>query len=152
MAASALKFMMRLAIEFEAPVVVSGGPLGTRRVLYARTGKFEGSGLRGEVHAGGGDWVLIRRDRSAQLDIRFTLRTEEGETIFLQGTRLFIASDSVSARIRAGSKVSLEEYYFRSPFLFETGSARLSHLNLVLYIGVGQRTAAGMTTDIFAVS
>ena len=36
--------------------------------------------------------------------------------------------------------------------LFEAGSARLRHLNHSLHIGVGQRTATGMITEVFAVS
>lgn len=146
-----LNFLMRIAVEFETPFVVSGGPLGTRRFLCAKNGQFEGSGLRGQVQPGGGDWVLVRRDQSAQLDIRFALRTEEGELVLMQGAGLFSASESVALRIRRGEDVGPENYYFRTSILFETGSERLSHLNSALHIGVGQRTPSGMTTDVFVV-
>jgi len=36
--------------------------------------------------------------------------------------------------------------------VFEAGFARLNHLNRELHVGVGQRTAGGMVTDVFAVA
>src|SRR3954447_2232685 len=67
-----LEFKMRIAVEFDTPLAIVDGPL-TRRILHVASGKFDGPGLRGIVLAGGGDWVLVRRDGSAELDIRFAL-------------------------------------------------------------------------------
>lgn len=142
---------MRIAVEFEAPRAIVGGPLGTRRILHVAGGEFEGPSLRGKVLSGG-DWVLIRRDGSAELDIRFTLITAEDELVYLRSTGLFVASETVATRLRNGESVAPEDYYFRTSILFEAGSAKLDHLNHVLHVGVGQRTAIGMITDVFAVS
>jgi hypothetical protein len=147
-----LTLQMRIAVEFGMTRTIADAPLGARRILHVTSGVFEGAAIRGEVLPGGGDWVLNRRDGSAQLDIRFTLLTNEDELIYFRSNGLFVASDAVTARIRSGETVRPDEYYFRTSVLLEAGSARLSRLNRTLHVGVGQRTASGMITDVFAVS
>lgn len=147
-----LALLMRIAVEFDTPRAIADGPLGPRRILHVTTGTFEGTALRGEVLPGGGDWLVARRDGSTELDIRFTLLTTEDELVYFRSTGLFVASDAITARIRGGENVSPDQYYFRTSVLFEAGSARLSHLNRALHVGVGQRTPDGMITDVFAVS
>ena len=142
---------MRIAVEFDAPLAIVDGPLWTRRILHVASGQFDGPELRGNVLPGGGDWVLVRRDGSAELDIRFALKTVEDELVYFRSTGLFVASDTVAALIRSGEHVAPDEYYFRTSILFETASKRLGHLNHALHVGVGQRTATGMITDVFAV-
>jgi uncharacterized protein DUF3237 len=146
-----LEFLMQIAVEFEAPHAISGGPLGMRRILHVSRGSFEGPALQGTVMPGGGDWVLMRRDGAAELDIRFTLKTAADEIVYLRSTGLFVASEAVSARIRRAEAVDRAEYYFRTSILFEADSARLARLNCMLHLGVGCRTATGMATDIFAI-
>jgi hypothetical protein len=113
---------------------------------------FDGPSLSGSVLPGGGDWLLSRRDGSTELDIRFALRTAEGEAIYLRSFGLFVADAAVTARIRGGEDVPSDAYYFRTAILFEAGAPRLGHLNRTLHIGVGQRRPNGMVTDIFALS
>jgi hypothetical protein len=100
---------------------------------------------------GGGDWVLLRRDGVAELDIRFTLRTEDAQLIYLRSGGIFDMSPRVSERIRKGEDVDPSEYYFRTSPVFETGSEKYSRLNRVVAVGVGRRTMTGMVTDIFEV-
>jgi hypothetical protein len=145
-------FQMRIAVEFEAARAIVDGPLGTRRFLHVASGGFEGPSIRGEILPGSGDWILVRRDGSSELDIRFTLRTAEDELVYLRGAGLFAADEAVIARIRSGGRVSPDDYYFRTTILFETAAARLNHLNRMLHIGMGQRTSTGMITEIFSVS
>jgi hypothetical protein len=147
-----LEFRMRIAVEFQAPVAIADGPLGTRRILHVASGTFEGPSFRGTVLPGGGDWIVVRHDGSAELDIRFALKTAEDEFAYLRSTGLYVASEAVTARIRAGGQVARDDYYFRTSILFEAASATLRRLNQVLHVGVGQRTATGMITDVFAVS
>jgi hypothetical protein len=142
---------MRIAVEFDTPRVIADGPFDGRRVLHVTSGTFAGAALRGEVLPGGGDWLVGRRDGSIELDIRFTLRTSEDEIIYFRSAGLFLASEAVTARIRSGENVPADAYYFRTAVLFEAGSPRLSHLSRALHVGVGQRIASGMITDVYAV-
>lgn len=144
-------FRMRIAVEFATPLALDG-PLWSRRILHVAGGEFDGPGLQGQVMPGGGDWVLVRNDGSAELDIRFTLRTGTGELVYVRSTGLFVAPDAVMARIRGGEDVPVGAYYFRTSALFETAAQRLNHLNHALHVGAGRRTPTGMITDLFAIS
>ena len=113
-------------------------------------GSFSGPRLRGRILPGGGDWVLLRRDGVAQLDIRLTLRTDD-ELVYVSCDGIFDIAPEVRQRILQGAEVDPSEYYFRTALGFETGAQKYSWLNRLLGVGVGKRTAAGMETEVFAV-
>lgn len=143
---------MQLSVEFDDPVVLADVPLGSRRILTARGGAFQGEDLRGEVIAGGGDWVLHRGDGASDLDIRLTLRTDAGELIALSSRGIFDAPPEVTQRIRGGESPEPDEYYFRTALFFETGAAAHRRLNRIVAVGFGTRLPDGMTTEVFEVT
>jgi hypothetical protein len=145
------EFLMRITADLDAPQVLAETPLGTRLVLGLKGGSFEGPRLKGAMVPGGGDWVLMRRDGVAELDIRFTLRTDDGELICMNCAGIADIAPEVRKRIQQGEDMDPASYYFRTTPLFETGAAKYSWLNRLIAVGVGRRTAAGMVTDIFAV-
>jgi hypothetical protein len=145
------EFLMQLRVQLEAALVVPDAPLGTRRILGAKGGAFSGPGCQGEVLPGGGDWVLDRRDGVAELDIRFALRTDDGQVIYMHCRGMFHAPPQMRQRMRNGEEPDPAEYYFRTSPVFETGSAKYGRLNRLVAVGVGRRTASGMVTDIFEV-
>ena len=98
-------------------------PLGTRRILYMKGGSFSGPRLRGRILPGGGDWVLLRRDGVAQLDIRLTLRTDDEELIYVSCDGIFDIAPDARKRILQGEELDPSEYYFRTSFTFETADA-----------------------------
>jgi hypothetical protein len=125
--------------------------LGNRRILNVIGGSFFGNGFQGELLRGGGDWVLLRGDGVAELDIRFTLRTQDAQPIYVRSGGIVDMSPQVSDRIRNGEDVDPSEYYFRTSPAFETGSEKYSRLNRLVAVGVGRRTTTGMVTDMFEV-
>lgn len=143
--------LMQLSAELDDPLVVAGGPAGVRRILYAQRGEFSGARLRGDLLPGGGDWVLQRHDGIAELDIRFVLRTDDQQLIYVTCDGIFDISPEHRERIRAGGEVDPSDYYFRTAVLFETGAEKYRWLNRLLAVGVGKRTAAGMVTEVFAI-
>jgi len=143
------EYLMRLSAEFDAPQDVGETPLGRRRILLVRRGEFAGPALHGTLLPGGGDWVLVRRDGVAQLDIRFTLRTDEAALIYVHCTGLADLPPEVRRRIESGAEVAPSEYYFRTALAFETAAPRHVWLNRIVAVGVARRTALGMATDVF---
>ncbi len=73
------EFLMQLSADLSDPQVLTDAPHGTRRIMYMKRGSFSGPRLTGQVLPGGGDWVPLRPDGVAELDIRLTLRTDDGE-------------------------------------------------------------------------
>jgi hypothetical protein len=145
------EFLMQLSAELDDAQVLSDAPLGTRRIMYMKRGSFSGPRLKGQVLPGGGDWVMVRRDGVAELDIRLTLRTDQGDLIYMSCEGLFDIAPEARQRILKGEDIDPSEYYFRTAPRFEAGSGTYGWLNRLLAVGVGRRTAAGMVTDIFAV-
>ena len=59
-------------------------PYGRRRIATVTGGSFEGEELRGSVlPSPGGDWLLLRRDGILQLDVRLTLKTDDGHLVYM---------------------------------------------------------------------
>lgn len=115
------EFLLQLSAELDDAQVLGDTPLGTRRILYMKGGSFSGPRLRGRILPGGGDWVLLRRDGVAQLDIRLTLRTDDDELIYVSCDGIFDIAPEVRQRILQGAEVDPSEYYFRTALGFETG-------------------------------
>ncbi len=116
------------------PAFVQNGPQGTRFVVEARAGSFEGAKLKGTVRGPGGDWVTLRPDGSGKLDVRLILETDDGGTILM--TYNGIMTD-------AGAKI-------RSAPLFETGDERYAWLNTVQAVALGAADANGVTYEVYA--
>lgn len=144
--------LMRLAAEFDEPQTIENGPHGTRRILYMTGGSFAGARLSGAVLPRGADWVTARADGVFQLDIRLTLRTDDGALIYVNSNGLFDIEAGKLGRLRNGEPIPASEYYFRTTLLFETGDVRYGWLNRILAVGVGTRTPTGMSTEVFALT
>ena len=142
---------MQMSADLDDPLLVRDGPVGTRRILYARRGTFSGAGLRGNLLPGGGDWVLQRQDGIAELDIRFVLGTDDAQLIYMTCDGLSDISPEIRERIRNGGEVDPSEYYFRTAVTFETGAEKYRWLNRLLAVGVGRRTPTGMLTEVFTI-
>jgi hypothetical protein len=122
------------------PAVVANGPAGTRVVITAMRGEFEGPRLKGTIaDAAGGDWVLARADGSLKLDVRLVLQTEDGATIYMTYAGV--------GRREADGGVSV-----RTAPLFEVGDERYAWLNNVQAVGIGSSTPTSVTYEIYALA
>nr|WP_280235868.1 DUF3237 domain-containing protein [Nocardia cyriacigeorgica] len=135
-------------VDLNAPLNFGdNGPSG-RRVLYgAAGGSFAGPRLRGDVVAGGGDWALFRPDGTMLLDVRLTLRTEDGELLSMTYQGRWVIPADVRAEMAdstARHLIDPARYYFRTNPLFETGSTRYAWLNDVVAVGTGYLVDGGV--------
>ncbi len=126
-------------------------PLGHRRIVRVTGGTFEGPRLRGTVLPGGGDWLVERADGVRQLDVRITLRTDDGALIYAHYPGLFHAAPGVMDGLLRGETVDPSEYYFRTAPMFETAAEKYAWLNRVLAIGIGRRTSRQVCYTVYAV-
>jgi hypothetical protein len=109
------EFLLELSAELDDAQMLGDTPLGTRRILYMKGGSFCGPRLRGRILPGGGDWVLLRRDGVAQLDIRLTLATDDDELVYVSCDGIFDIAPETRQRILQGADVDPSEYYFCAP-------------------------------------
>lgn len=139
-------------IAMDADVLDIGpAPGGRRRIVRVTGGTFHGPRLRGVVLPGGGDWLVERADGSRRLDVRITLRTDDGHLIYAYYPGLFVGGPGVLERIGRGEPVSPSEYYFRVAPMFETAAEKYGWLNHVLAIGVGRRTPSQVAYTVYAI-
>jgi hypothetical protein len=134
-----LTFVMTLRVRVDAPIDIGAVAVGRRRIVPIRGGTFEGPGLRGTVLDGGADWQIVREDGLAELDTRYTLRTDAGELIYIRNAGIRHAAPGVVAKLLAGAEVDPSLVYFRTVPAFETASPELQWLTRAIFVGDGER-------------
>lgn len=132
------EFLFEASIDLEEPQNLGATPQGNRLIFVVKGGSVEGPKLRGQVLPGGGDWFLLRPDGAGELDVRGTLRTDDGHLIYISYRGILHASAEVFGRLLAGQAVDPGEYYFRTAPMFQTGSDRYGWLNRLVAVGVGR--------------
>src|SRR3990170_6121340 len=94
-----------LSIDLELRQVIST-PLGTRVTVVVKSGRFEGPHFRGEMLPGGGDWVSVGADGVSRMDVRATMRTDDGVLIHYESHGVLSFSDDGRQRLAKGERVS----------------------------------------------
>jgi hypothetical protein len=145
------ELLYRMRLEVGPPFDIGTGPRGHRMVIPFKGGRFEGPKLRGEVLITGGDWLLQRPDGVMELDVRRTLRTDDGHLIYAHYRGILAGSADAMARLGRGEPVPAAELYFRTTPVFETGSAKYAWLNRIIAVGIGAITADGAELEVFQI-
>jgi hypothetical protein len=130
---------------------VGEGPDGLRIDWLIEQGHFAGPDIKAAVLPGGTDFMRIRRDGVAIVDVRACLETADGARIYAAyGGALDLGPDGYARALR-GQFASLPPLVVTPTF--ETSDARLRWLNRVRCFGVGRvdTSALTYTFDVFAV-
>jgi hypothetical protein len=136
-----LLMMMHVKV---APVLNIGPvPHGTRRTAPLAGGTFEGQRLRGMILPGSADWQLLRSDGVLEMDLRFTLRTDDGALISMTSSGLRHGPPEIIAALGRGETVDPSAYYFRTMPRFETAHPTYSFLNRLIAVASGDRRPDG---------
>ena len=151
MAGLSAELLFEVSVDLEAPQDVGATPHGNRQIYYVKGGSFEGPKLRGEVLPGGGDWLLLRPDGAGELDVRGTLRTDDGHLIYTYYRGIIHASPEVMRRALQGETVDPSEYYFRTAPIYETASEKYGWLNRIVAVGVGRFRPGWVGYTVYAI-
>jgi hypothetical protein len=118
-----------LGVQLRPPIVVGTGCAGTRVIFEVASVQVKGDRLRAEMTgAAAADWQLIGPEGTATLDVRATLRTDDGAIIFMQynGKSPSNASQGLQPPVT----------FYVAP-RFETGDERYAWLNRIQAVGKG---------------
>jgi len=126
-------------------------PVGERRIINILGGQVEGPKLRGQILPGGADWQVIRADGMADIQARYTIRSESGGLILVSSEGLRHGPPEVIARLARGEEVDPALYYFRTLMRFETAAADCAWLNRILAIAHGVRLPNAVTLAVHEV-
>ena len=130
------EYLGRLSAETGARTVVENGPQGTRTIVQIVGGRFEGPRVKATVQTPSGDWITNRADGSYRLDVRLTLKTDDGALIL-------VTYNGIGHTTAAGASL-------RAAPLFETGDSRYAWLTRLQAVAVGERVGTNLTYDIYA--
>jgi hypothetical protein len=129
-------YLGTLQAETGTRTVVENGPQGTRTVVQLVGGRFEGPRVKASLQTPAGDWITNRADGTFRLDVRFTLKTDDGALIL-------VTYNGIGQPTAAGASL-------RSAPLFETGDSRYAWLTRLQAFGVGERVGTAIKYDIYA--
>ena len=101
-----LEFIFAADVTVEAPLDFGDIGKGRRRVVPITGGEFSGPTMRGTVLGGGADWQIIRGDGVAELEARYTLRTDDGALIHVRNVALRHGPPAVMADLAAARPVA----------------------------------------------
>jgi hypothetical protein len=134
--APTFEYLGTLRAETGTRTVIENGPQGTRTVVQVVSGRFEGPRLKATLQIPAGDWITNRADGSYRLDVRLTLKTDDGAAILVTYNGIGHATDSGAS--------------LRTAPLFETGDPRYVWLTGLQAVAVGQRIGTAVTYDFYA--
>jgi Protein of unknown function (DUF3237) len=148
-----LSFVFRLEASLTEPLDLGQTEQGYRRIVPLTGGTFTGPELRGTLVPGASaDWQTILHDGTALGDIRYTLRTNAGDLLYVQSRSVRHGSPEVLARLGRGEDVDPSEYTFRTNTQIATGAPQLDWLNKGVFVGVAGRRPAGVIYEIYLVA
>jgi hypothetical protein len=134
--APVFEYLGRLRAEIGTRTVVENGPQGTRTIAQIVGGRFEGPRVKASVETPAGDWITNRADGSYRLDVRLTLKTDDGALIL-------VTYNGIGQTTAAGASL-------RAAPLFETGDSRYAWLTRLQAVAVGDRVGSAVSYDIYA--
>jgi len=138
------RLLMTMHVKVGALLNIGAVPYGTRRTAPLGGGTFEGPRLRGTILPGGSaDWQLLRSDGVLEMDLRFTLRTDDGALISMRSFGLRHGPPEVIAAIGRGEPVDPSTYYFRTMPRFETAHPAYVFMNRLIAVATGDRRPEG---------
>jgi hypothetical protein len=133
----AFEYLGTLRAQTGARTVVENGPQGTRTIVQIVGGRLEGPRIQASVQTPSGDWITNRPDGSYRLDVRLTLKTDDGALIL-------VTYNGVGQTTSSGASL-------RAAPLFETGDSRYTWLTRLQAVAVGERTGTSLSYDIYAI-
>jgi len=98
---------------------------------------------------GGADWQVLRSDGGAELEARYTLRTDDGALIYVRNLALRYGPPEVIAALAAGRPVDPASYYFRGATFFETSAPQHAWIGRCIVVCTGEREPAGVKLKFF---
>ncbi len=125
---------------------------GRRRIVPLTGGNFVGPQLNGVLLPGASaDWQIVLPDGTVLGDVRFTLRTDGGDLLYVRSQGVRHGSAEILARLGRGEEVNASEYVFRTSIQIEAASPDLDWLNKGIFVSVAGRQVGGVIYEVYLV-
>ena len=145
--------LYRLEATVGPPLDLGETPQGHRRIVPLTGGTFAGPEINGTLLPGASaDWQIVLADGTALGDVRYTLKTDAGDLLYVQSRGVRHGRPEVLARLGRGEDVDASEYTFRTSTQIETAAAALDWLNKGIFISVGGRQPGAVIYETYLVA
>ena len=146
-----MEFAFKAEVRVDKIMDLGNTQHGNRRIIPITGGSFDGPAIKGTVVPGGADWQIVRADGVAELEARYTLRTDDGTLIYVINRGYRHGPPEVMQRLAKGESVDPKEYYFRATPTFETSAAKYSWLTRYIFIATGERKPDSVIIDFYKI-
>jgi Protein of unknown function (DUF3237) len=144
--------IFRLEANLGEALDVGNVAQGRRRIVPLIGGTFAGPELNGTLVPGASaDWQIVLPDGTALGDIRYTLRTDHGDLLYVRSQGVRHGSAEVLARLGRDEEVDASEYVFRTSTQIETAASEFDWLNKGVFISVAGRQPGGVIYEVYLV-
>jgi hypothetical protein len=109
--------------------------VGARFIFNVTSGTIQGPKINGTVVGPSGDWGMPMPDGSFRLDVRSTIKTNDGAFIFVEYNGVVFASKEETGRFFKGDTITAKDEYFLTAPRFTTASKTYDWLNKVQAVG-----------------
>ncbi len=139
------EFLFDLEINLDVPQTIGPVTKGTRLIFPFKDGSVKSDKINGKIMNCSADWGLVLDSTTFKIDVRATVKTDDGALIYIAYSGYDHASAKNYAKISAGkgSELSPNDYYFRTSVFFETSSPKYAWLNHTIAVGVGRFPGPG---------
>ncbi len=129
------EYLGTLKVATDPPQMV-----GPRLIFNVKNCTLQGAKINVTCVAPSADWIIVMPDGTLRPDIRATLKTNEGEFIFMESNGIIALSKDVTDRVGKGETITSKDGYFMGAPRFTTTSKSYGWLNSV-------QTVAKMTSN-----
>jgi hypothetical protein len=135
-----LTAVYRLEASLGEPIELGDTAAGHQRIVPLIGGTFTGREISGTSLSGASaDWQTVLPDGTVHADVRYVLRTDSGDALYVQSRGIRHGSADVLARIARGEDVDPSEYTFRTSTQITTAAPELDWLNKGIFVSVAGR-------------
>ena len=146
-----LELVCSYTAALQAPEVIGPVPGGIRVNFYVTGGQLEGPGMKGHLRPVGGDWLTIRADGMAVLDVRATVEMDDGALIDVLYRGIGdLGLDGYEKFLRGELPQTLP---LRTSPVLQSADPKYQSLQRELFVGVGAVDFATLVVayDVYAV-
>lgn len=144
------EYLMTLYAPLEASEAIDSGQF----ISNVRAGGWvKGPKINGTLVAPSGDWYRVLPSGAGRVDVRATIKTDDGALIYITYNGIFKDSPAMEERANKGEVLTSQDVYFVIAPTFQTSAKKYDWLNGIQCIGkmVSYKDEAYVKYDIFVV-
>jgi hypothetical protein len=113
-------------VKISEPIMMPGGPSGTRAIIEIMSAEYKGERLRAKLKGvAAADWAVVSPTGIGLMDVRLTIETEDGALIYVSyGGRVDLSTGMEGAIVYTAPR-------------FETGDERYEWMNKIQAVAKG---------------